>query len=271
MKSDTINLIRHTVVCKNPLIHCITNPISITACANAILAVGGRPIMAEHPSEVGEITTTAHSLMLNLGNITDARISSMAISAAAAREENIPFVVDIVGAACSRLRRDYALALIDSSKPALIKGNYAEIHSLANRDYTSSGVDTDSSIAPSAMIETAAKLARQYDCTILASGKTDVITDGTKLILSYNGTPQLACITGTGCMLGALCTAFLSSADAFFAAACACTVLGISGELACSAKGNGSFAVNLIDALSTMSDEIIKINMKLEEHCLENF
>ena len=35
-----------------PLIHCITNPISINHCANAILALGGRPIMAEHPREV---------------------------------------------------------------------------------------------------------------------------------------------------------------------------------------------------------------------------
>ena len=60
-----------------PLIHCITNPISIHDCANIILAAGARPIMAEHPAEVAEITAVASALMLNLGNITDARIESI--------------------------------------------------------------------------------------------------------------------------------------------------------------------------------------------------
>ena len=63
-----------------PLIHCITNPISIHDCANIILAAGGRPIMAEHPVEVTEITSHAQSLALNLGNITDARMKSMPVS-----------------------------------------------------------------------------------------------------------------------------------------------------------------------------------------------
>ncbi len=64
-----------------PLIHCITNLISIHGCANMILAVGARPMMAEHPLEVEEITKTAGALMLNLGNITDVRIESMKRSA----------------------------------------------------------------------------------------------------------------------------------------------------------------------------------------------
>ena len=46
---------------KQPLIHCITNPISINQCANTILAVGGRPMMAEHPKETQEITQTAQT------------------------------------------------------------------------------------------------------------------------------------------------------------------------------------------------------------------
>ena len=90
---------------QKPLIHCITNPISIHQCANAVLAVGGRPIMAEHPAEVQEITATARALMLNLGNITDVRMESMYLSAQAAREGKIPILLDAVGVACSRLRR----------------------------------------------------------------------------------------------------------------------------------------------------------------------
>ena len=89
---------------KRPLIHCITNPISINDCANAILAVGGRPIMAEHPLEAEAITETAQALSLNLGNITDARMESMRLSGKQARSLPIPAVLDAVGVACSPLR-----------------------------------------------------------------------------------------------------------------------------------------------------------------------
>ena len=97
---------------KRPLIHCITNPISINQCANAILAAGARPIMAEHPAEVKEITETADALMLNLGSITDARMQSMEISLRAATEKGIPVVLDVVGTACSTLRREFAARLL---------------------------------------------------------------------------------------------------------------------------------------------------------------
>ena len=67
---NEISRIRAAVQQKAPLIHCITNPISIHDCANVVLAAGGRPMMAEHPAEVEEITVTAGALALNLGNIT---------------------------------------------------------------------------------------------------------------------------------------------------------------------------------------------------------
>ena len=115
--------IRKTVKQNQPLIHCITNPISINQCANAILAIGARPMMAEHPKEVSEITRTARSLMLNLGNITDARMESILISAKTAREQNIPFLLDAVGIACSTLRREYVKELLSTAIPTVIKGN----------------------------------------------------------------------------------------------------------------------------------------------------
>ena len=90
---------------KKPLIHCITNPISINHCANAILSVGARPIMAEHPKEVEEITATADALLLNIGNITDARMEAMPISLKTAKTRGIPVVLDIAGFSCSAMRR----------------------------------------------------------------------------------------------------------------------------------------------------------------------
>ena len=101
---NQLKSVRDATKRNQPLIHCITNPISIHGCANMILAVGARPMMAEHPLEVEEITKTAGALMLNLGNITDVRIESMKRSARTAAKEGIPVLLDLVGVSCSKIR-----------------------------------------------------------------------------------------------------------------------------------------------------------------------
>jgi len=251
-----------TLKTKNPLIHCITNPISINQCANAVLAVGGRPVMAEHPNEVTDITKTAKALVLNLGNITDSRIKSCTISAKAAFENNIPFVIDIVGVACSVSRNDLAKSLA-TQRPAIIKGNYSEINALYDDTYSSSGVDAEK-LDISVINNAAVFLAKKYNTTILASGKTDIITDGTTLIHISNGSPQLSTVTGTGCMLGMLCGCFLTVSKAKDAAVAACETLGICGELAQTSNGSGSFMVNLLDRLSLINDNDIAKLSKME-------
>lgn len=241
----------------SPLIHCITNPISINQCANTILSAGARPMMAEHPEEAADMTTSAGAVLLNLGNITDVRKQSMLISAATAGEKGIPFVLDACGAACLPTRRSLALDIISTATPSVVKGNYSEVTALLRDGYSSSGVDADSSLTADEVSDCAAALAEQLGTVILASGKTDIITDGKTLIYVRNGTPQLGTITGTGCMLGALCAAYLSAADGVNAAKAACTVFGICGQLACTDKGSGTFAVALMDALSTVTDDTI--------------
>lgn len=246
--------IRLAVHEKQPLIHCITNPISINQCANAILAIGARPMMAEHPSEVQEITETADALMLNLGNITDARMKSMKISLGAAKEKNIPVILDAVGVSCSKLRRDYIGELLEIAVPTVVKGNYSEIYALHHAAYRSSGVDADAAVDTDAICHAAAELAKKHHAIILASGKKDIVTDGIRTVQIKNGTPQLSTITGTGCMLGALCGGYLSVSPDMNAAITACAVLGICGQLAQTDKGSGSFMVNLMDRISTLTD-----------------
>lgn len=255
---------------KQPLIHCITNPISINQCANAILAVGGRPIMAEHPEEVAEITRTAQSLMLNLGNLTDARMESIRISGETASLKGIPMLLDAVGIACSRLRRDYIQELLSSVTPTVIKGNYSEIQALHQDSYYCSGVDADAALDAATIDRCAVALARAKHTIILASGKVDIVTDGKRLIHIHNGTPQLSALTGTGCMLGALCAVYLSAEPSLDAVIAACSLLGISGEKAQTSSGSGTFFTNLMDALSTLSAEDIRTNIHLEEIPIEN-
>ena len=265
----TLHEIREAVRHKQPLIHCITNPISINQCANGILAIGARPMMAEHPKEVREITETAGALMLNLGNITDARMESMKISMLTAKEKNIPVILDAVGIACSKLRRDYIAELLEIGIPTVIKGNYSEVYALYHDAYRSSGVDADASINAESITYAAAELARKYHTTILASGKTDIITDGTRIVHVKNGTPQLSAVTGTGCLLGALCGAYLAVCADMNAAVTACVVLGICGQIAETPKGSGSFMVNLMDALSTLTDAQLEQYIKAEERQYE--
>lgn len=260
-----LNEIRKAVREKHPLIHCITNPISINQCANAILAAGARPVMAEHPTEAEEITESAAALLLNTGNITDVRMVSMEISLQAAAREGIPVVLDAVGTACSGLRRGFVLQLLETAAPAVLKGNYSEIYALYHAAYHSSGVDADGGLDEDTVLDAARELAKRYGMAVLASGKTDIVTDGVKTARIKNGTPQLATVTGTGCMLGALCGVFLSACPGMDAASAACVVLGVCGQLAETEKGSGTFMVNLLDALSSVTDEQLENNMNAEE------
>ena len=245
--------LRKVLFQKNPLIHAITNPISITMCANAALAMGARPIMAEHPCEVEEITRSADALLLNFGNITDARIESIKISSKVATENKIPFIVDAVGASCSSFRRSLIKNLPENFSPSVIKGNYSEIYSLCAPEYFSSGVDADNTINPEKVTTEAIRLARKHNLTILASGKTDLITDGKRLAYIKNGVPDLSAITGTGCMLGMICACFLSVSESFDAAVFSAALLSICGEKSVTEKGYASFLVNLMNSLSTLS------------------
>ena len=235
---------------ERPLIHCITNPISINQCANALLAVGARPMMAEHPEEAAEITATAGGLLINLGNVTDSRMRAMEVSVDKAREMGIPWVLDAVGAACSSLRRPFGLKLIENCRPTIIQGKYSEIMALADAGYSSAGVDAAQGLEIEDVLSAAGTLARDTTAVLLASGETDIVTDGEKALLIKNGTPQLGSVTGTGCMLGALCAAFASVAGALEAAADGCLIMGISGELAETDRGSGTFMSGLMDALS---------------------
>lgn len=262
---DKICNICDNVKKQKPLIHCITNPISINACANTILSIGAKPIMAEHPKEVCKITDTSDALMLNIGNITDARMESMPISLKQAKEKDIPILLDVVGIACSEFRRKYTSDLINISMPSVIKGNYSEIMALYDEKYFSSGVDTEMSLDVDDITEKAVNIAGKHQTVILATGKTDIITDGKRIVYVKNGTLELTTVTGTGCMLGALCTAFMTSSNPMDGAISACGYFGICGELAKPNNGNGSFMVNLMDRLSTLNREKISEYLNLEE------
>lgn len=231
------------------LIHCITNPISMNQCANTILALGARPIMAEHPDEVMEITRTASALLLNLGNITDTRITSMRLSLREANSAGIPVTLDAVGAACSSMRKTLVKLFLTSGRFACLKGNYSEIVALYDDTYRSSGVDSDKDIDEALAEKAVLKLSSDNNTIAVATGRTDLIAYGGNITRVEGGTEQLSKATGTGCMLGAVIATFLAEENSCESVIKACRFFKDCGAKAKTEKGIGTFMVNLLDEI----------------------
>lgn len=212
---NNLNTALKSIKDTGPLIHCITNPISINDCANAVLALGGRPIMAEHPMEVKKITESSCALCLNIANITDARMESIKISALAAYEAHIPFILDVVGINCSDLRFKYVNKLLEDIKPTVIKGNLAEIKKLAHIKASYVGIDSTEKIENEndlqAAVDIVKKLALDINCIIVATGRSDIVSDGFNTAIISNGSELLPRITGTGCMLNVIIGTMLAA------------------------------------------------------------
>ena len=237
----------------NRLIHCITNPISMNQCANAILALGAKPIMAEHPDEVMEITKTASSLLLNLGNITDSRISSMRLALKEANTNGIPVTLDAVGAACSTLRKTLVRLFLTSGRFACLKGNYSEILALYDDTYKSAGVDAKDGIDEELIRRAVLELSKTNNCIVVATGKVDLVAFNDELKEITGGTAQLSQVTGTGCMLGAIIATYLADENSLASVVNACSFFKSCGEKAATDRGIGTFMVNLLDAIGGAS------------------
>lgn len=237
MQQEKISEIRQAVAAQTPLIHCITNPISINLAANGILALGARPIMAEHPAEVAQITAMAQALALNLGNITDARIEAMPVAAASALANNIPVVLDLVGVGISEIRHTLAKQLVASRALKVVKGNLSEILAMLGEQAAPQGIDVGKADVAKArnlgyVAEIAARLAKVTGAVVLVTGAIDVIATADKAWSVANGVSQLAAITGTGCLLNCIVATYMSVASPLEAAVLGALHLAVAGEIA---------------------------------------
>lgn len=264
-----------------PLIHCITHPIVINDCANAVLALGGRPIMAEHPVEVADISASAAALTVSLGNITDARAESMFLAGKAIKRINIAkdakraSVIDLVGITCSSFRMELAKRFIKECEPAVIKGNGSEIRAIAGTAFHGTGVDVSAADAVTAkdpdtvhsMARIAKELAAETGAVVVVTGEVDIIASPKydAIYTIYNGSPNMAKVTGTGCMLTCITGTYLAVTYAFNACILAALTLDCAGEYAYAAKGLGTYHIELINQLSLMDETKIAplANMQL--------
>lgn len=244
-----------------PLVHCITNHVTANDCANALLAVGARPIMAEHPTEVAEVTAGADALALNLGGISEEKKQAMKNAALSARQLGVPITLDLVGAAASSVRLCFAKELLSLAKFAVIKGNIAEIMALCGEKNDHCGVDSQGAkLNPNAAVD----LAQKTGAVVLVSGAADFITDGARYAVLNNGCAMMQNVTGMGCILNVLCGAAAAVCDEpFDAAVYGAALLEIAAEN-CISTAPGSFHTELIDRLFQMDDDMILDKIKAE-------
>lgn len=245
---------------RRPLIHNITNYVTVNDCANMLLACGGSPIMADELEDAVEITAICGGLTINIGTLNRRTIPGMFAAGKRANELGHPVVLDPVGAGASKLRTDTALGLMEQVKFAVIRGNISEVRTLACGSGTTKGVDADAAdrITDDNLDETvsfARDFAQRTGAVIAITGAIDIVTDGKRAFCIRNGHPMMSAITGTGCQLSALTAAFVTANPdrPLEAAAAAVCAMGLCGEIAykrlTEADGNASYRNYIIDAM----------------------
>lgn len=258
-----------------PLVHNITNDVTINDCANALLAIGGSPIMGNDVKDVSEITQICQALVINIGTLTDATVEAMFGAGERAGELSHPIILDPVGAGASKMRTETAARILDELPVAIVRGNMSEIKALASGATTTRGVDacpddavTRENLAESAVFARA--FAKSAGVVVAITGAIDIVADAEHAVALFNGSPMQGRITGAGCMLSSITGAFAVASDDYLVGAVAAVAsMGLAGQIAegrmGELDGNGSFRTYLLDALFNLTGDALLAGAKIEE------
>ncbi len=256
---------------KNPLVHHITNYVTVNDCANIVLAIGGSPVMADDEREVEEMVSIASSLVINIGTLNSRTVQSMLLAGKRANKLNIPVVLDPVGVGATSYRTEVAKKLIEEVHFSVIRGNLSEIKNIAGIKVATKGVDTseigDTSSKMKDEKEIAQQLSKKLNAVIAITGEVDCVSSKDKNYYIANGHKILSEITGTGCMCSSLIGSFCGAeSDYLMAAVAGIASMGIAGEIAYEKTKNlgiGSFKASLMDSIYNLDLNIYKERSKI--------
>ena len=274
MENEEIKTYLNNLKEKNPLIHCITNYVTVNDVANSLIAIGASPVMTDEPSESGEITAISNGLLINLGTLNLNTIKAMQNSIKIANSLNLPVVLDPVGVGASTLRNETAINLLKEYKFSIIKGNISEIKFLNGEKSIAKGVDAslkDLNDDILNRVNLAKELSMKTDAAIVITGKIDVVAFKNEAYLLKNGSSLMGKFSGSGCILGGICTAFLASnTDPLKSAIMGVLTECIAGELVrgknvLSDMGSMKFKNGLIDEIYLIDDKKIQNLAKIEK------
>jgi hydroxyethylthiazole kinase len=223
---------------EQPVVHHLTNWVTIYDCAQAVKSLGASPVMAHAREEVAEMVQIASALVLNIGTLTPEMVEAMKLAAQAANRKGIPVILDVCGAGATALRDRKCLELLNQARVDVIKGNASEVARVSGESVRTKGVDATEVAGDLAVL--AENLARERKATVVITGKEDIVTNGKQTYL-----------VGTGCMAASVIGAFAAvERDLALAAACALVCYGIAGEIAAGkSAGPASFKEGLLDCL----------------------
>ncbi|ATD55537.1 hydroxyethylthiazole kinase [Clostridium chauvoei] len=242
----------------NPLVLHYTNEVTINDCANITLALGASPLMSYSYEEVDGIVNIASAVVINIGTMNSNRLDLFVQAGKAANKFNKPVILDPVGVFATKTRADFTNRLLNEIKFDVVKGNVSEIKYIGGFDVRGKGVDSFDDGED--ITEVIKKVAKKLECVVVATGKTDFISDGEKVIKIDNGTTKLKSVTGTGCMIASLIGSYLgASNDKLNSAAMGVLTMSLSGELA--DKNNisiGSFKTELMNNIYEMNEEKLR-------------
>ncbi|KAJ3780735.1 thiamine biosynthetic bifunctional enzyme Thi4 [Lentinula aff. detonsa] len=268
----------------NPLVHQITNNVSIAQSANATIALGASPIMATTAQEMEDLSVINGALLVNIGTLVSSAYEGMILAGSCANARKKPVVFDPVGIGASQFRKSAVNSLLNTWQASVIKGNAGELAALSgsNEVVQSKGVDSIGSGFKDPVLFVR-NVARKERCVVVMSGKTDYISDGTNVAVLTNGHELLSQITGSGCIAGSCIASYCAGAmilargenqegklalgDVFLGAIGGILALTISAELASlreDVKGPGTFFPALIDELSTLSTRNIRERARIQ-------
>ena len=258
-----------------PLVHNITNYVTVNDVANILLACGGSPIMSDEPEDVEDITTICGGLNINIGTLNQRSIAGMLRAGAKANALGHVVLLDPVGAGASALRTNTAVELMEKVKFTVIRGNISEIKTLALGSGTTKGVDADVADAVTdANLDNAVAFVKDFaaksGAIVAVTGAIDLVSDGKTCYVIRNGRPEMGKITGTGCQLSGMMTAFVvaNPDNRLEAAAAAVCAMGLAGEIGWSrmqdGDGNSTYRNRIIDAIYNMDGATLDGGAKYE-------
>ena len=244
---------------RRPLVHHMTNWVTISECASITRSLGALPVMAHAVEEVEEMVAISGALVLNIGTLTPEFIDSMIVAGKQANKLGKPVILDAVGVGATGLRNESARKILDGVKVTVIKGNAGEIAILAGARAEVRGVESIS--VEGDAVSHAKQLALAEGCVVAITAPVDIVTDGKRTFMVRNGHPRMGEVVGTGCMAASVIGAFTAvEKDWTIATACALSVYGIAGEMAAiDARGPGSMKQNMFDTIMAIGrDDILR-------------
>jgi hydroxyethylthiazole kinase len=252
-----VSVLLEKVRLQKPLVHHLTNWVTIYDCANVVKAFGASPVMAHAKEEVSQMSALASSLVLNIGTLTDDFVQAMIIAAVSANKKNIPVVLDACGAGATKFRNDKVSEIIKKTKINILKGNASEISSVAGLDVATKGVDSTDVEAD--LMEVAKGLAKSTGAIIVITGKTDIIASDSNIFKVDNGHEMMSHVVGTGCMAASVIGTFAAVCDDYAqAAAAGLCAYGIAAEQAAEdCKGPADFKAKLFDCIFNLDAKAV--------------